>query len=91
MLGERFYRFNKYCLYESSVRVPIIISGSALPEAWKGVEDQRPAELVDVYPTLLKAAGIGIPRIAVGIDLLDNRQTRDFSFCALHERKEEAA
>jgi arylsulfatase A-like enzyme len=26
MLGERNYRFTKYCLYDSSVRVPVILS-----------------------------------------------------------------
>jgi len=91
MLGERYYRFNKYCLYESSVRVPIIISGSALPDEWKGKQDARLAELVDVYPTLLNPAGIKVPQTAVGMDLLDNNVNRAFSFCALHERKEEAA
>ena len=91
MLGERYYRFNKYCLYDASVRVPIIISGSALPKEWKSKEDKRPAELVDVYPTLLQAAGIEVPEKAVGMNLLDKDKTREFSFCALHERKEEAA
>lgn len=91
MLGERYFRFNKYCLYDASVRVPIIIAGPALPEEWKGKEDERPAELVDVYPTLLKAAGIAVPENAVGINLLNNDETRQASFCALHEREEEAA
>ena len=91
MLGERYYRFNKYCLYDASVRVPIIISGSALPEEWKGKEDRRPAQLTDVYPTLLKAAGIEVPQKAVGINLLDKEQTRKASFCALHERKDKAS
>ncbi|MHA1599762.1 MAG: sulfatase family protein, partial [Alphaproteobacteria bacterium] len=90
MLGERFYRFNKYCLYESSVRVPLILSGSALPERRRGEVDHRPAELVDLYPTLLSAAGIKVPKSAVGLDLLSNRK-RPGSFCALHERREEAA
>ena len=91
MLGERYYRFNKYCLYESSVRVPIIISGSALPKEWKGKEDARPAELADVYPTLLKAAGIEVPEKAVGLNLLNRDDTREASFCALHEREDEAS
>ncbi|NOR66839.1 MAG: sulfatase-like hydrolase/transferase [Woeseiaceae bacterium] len=60
MLGERFYRFNKYCLYESSVRVPLIVSGSAVPKKLRGHTDHRPAELVDLYPTILKAADIEI-------------------------------
>lgn len=91
MLGERYYRFNKYCLYESSVRVPVILSGSALPEKFRGRKDERPAELVDVYPTLLQAAGIEVPDLAQGKDLLTESPLRTGSFCALHERGEEAA
>jgi arylsulfatase A-like enzyme len=90
MLGERFYRFNKYCLYESSVRVPIILSGSALPMKIRGKTDHRPAELVDIYPTLLEAAGINVPEKLSGLNLLSDK-IRSGSFCALHERKEEAA
>jgi arylsulfatase len=90
MLGERFYRFNKYCLYESSVRVPLILSGSALPEHLRGLTDRRPAELVDLYPTLLHAAGIPVPDDMPGLDLLTD-QKRPASFCGLHERREEAA
>jgi arylsulfatase len=90
MLGERFYRFNKYCLYESSVRVPLMLSGSAVPQTLRGQTDHRPAELVDLYPTLLKAAGIKIPGSPVGLNLL-GRKKRVGSFCALHERKDEAA
>jgi len=90
MLGERFYRFNKYCLYESSVRVPMILSGSALPAKLRGTTDHRPAELVDLYPTLLAAAGIPVPTRAVGLNLLGDKK-RTASFCALHERKKEAA
>ncbi len=90
MLGERFYRFNKYCLYESSVRVPIIFSGSALPQEFIGKIDKRPAELIDIYPTILSALGVQVPPILPGIDLLSN-ETRQASFCALHEREGEAA
>ena len=91
MLGERYYRFNKYCLYESSVRVPMILSGTALPEGLQGKVDQRPAELVDLYPTLLNAAGIDIPEIAAGVDLINDSHQRTANFCGLHERADEAA
>ncbi|MFA9370191.1 MAG: sulfatase [Labilibaculum antarcticum] len=91
MLGERYYRFNKYCLYESSVRVPFILAGKALPDHFKNTIDKRQAELVDVYPTLLKLAGIKVPKSAVGINLMDTTQTRKASFCALHEKKGEAS
>ncbi|TWT81532.1 Arylsulfatase [Planctomycetes bacterium CA13] len=90
MLGERFYRFNKYCLYESSVRVPLVLAGSAIPEQLRGTRDHRAAELVDLYPTLLSATGIEVPQQSVGLNLLD-RQKRPASFCALHEREAEAA
>ncbi len=91
MLGERYYRFNKYCLYESSVRVPMIFSGTALPSEFRGKIDHRPAELVDVYPTLLKAAGVEVPQRAEGLDLLSQEKLRPASFCALHERSDEAS
>ena len=90
MLGERFYRFNKYCLYESSVRVPLILSGSAVPETLQGRTDHRPAELVDLYPTILEAAGIETGARTVGLNLM-GKKTREASFSALHARQHEAA
>jgi arylsulfatase len=90
MLGERFYRFNKYCLYESSVRVPLMLSGSAVPKELRGQTDHRPAELVDLYPTILKAANIKPSSSPVGLNLMGDKKRRA-SFCALHERKNEAA
>ena len=93
MLGERFYRFNKYCLYESSVRVPLILSGTALPKIFHRKTDSRPAELVDLYPTILKAAGIDLPKgpaAPVGLNLLSNKK-RQAAFCALHERRHSAS
>jgi arylsulfatase A-like enzyme len=91
MLGERYYRFNKYCLYESSVRVPLILSGPAVPEEFKGRIDPRPAELLDVYPTLLKAAGIPVPGSTHGLDLLGQGAFREAGFCGLHEKPGEAS
>ncbi|MFO7645483.1 MAG: sulfatase-like hydrolase/transferase [Desulfosarcina sp.] len=84
MLGERNYRFTKYCLYESSVRIPIILSGSAVPEILRGTIDHRPAELVDLYPTLAKVAGTKHQFNAPGLDLLSN-QMRKGSFCEFHD------
>ena len=91
MLGERYYRFNKYCLYESAVRVPMILSGTALPAEFQGKIDHRPAELIDIYPTLLKAAGVEVPQTAKGRDLLSLDELRQANFCALHERPGEAS
>jgi arylsulfatase A-like enzyme len=49
MLGERFYRFNKYNLYEASVRVPLIIAGNALPQSAKiNTQVDYPVENIDI-------------------------------------------
>jgi arylsulfatase A-like enzyme len=64
MLGDRRHHFGKYCLYEGSVRVPLIIAGPTVPLHKQGTVDDRPAELVDVLPTLLDvAAGSIDPRL----------------------------
>lgn len=74
MLGERCFRFTKYCLYESSVRVPMILGGTAVPKDRKGTIDSRPAELVDVLPTIMKAAGFDAKAGKPGENLLDPSQ-----------------
>jgi arylsulfatase A-like enzyme len=84
MLGERNYHFTKYCLYESSVRVPVILSGSVVPENLRGTIDDRPAELVDLYPTIVKAAGTTQELDSPGLDLLGN-QKHIGSFCEFHD------
>ena len=84
MLGERNYRFTKYCLYDSSVRIPILLSGSVIPEAIRGTIDNRPAELVDLYPTLTKVAGTNQQLNSPGLDLLSNQKHKG-SFCEYHD------
>jgi len=90
MLGERYYRFNKYCLFESSVRVPMIIAGTAVPKRTRGTVDHRPAELVDVVPTILKAAGIGNDKSKPGRDLLSPPVKRA-GFCEFHNQPKTSA
>ncbi|MDQ3590511.1 MAG: sulfatase-like hydrolase/transferase [Actinomycetota bacterium] len=70
MLGDR-RRFSKYCLYEGSVRVPLMVAGPNVPAHLRGTVDYRPAELVDVLPTLLSVAGETIPPESPGASLLD--------------------
>ena len=84
MLGERNYHFTKYCLYDSSIRVPVILSGSVVPEQLRGTIDDRPAELVDLYPTIMKAAGTTQELDSPGLDLLGN-QEHTGSFCEFHD------
>lgn len=91
MLGERYYRFNKYNLYEHSVRVPMIISGTALPDSVKrGTIENRPTENVDILPTVLSFANIQPEKNLPGTNLLKIPE-KDGTFSALHEREGEAA
>jgi arylsulfatase A-like enzyme len=86
MLGERHFRFTKYCLYDSSVRVPLLLAGGALPAAMRGTMDDRPAELVDVVPTLIRVAGTNPAPELPGLDLLGS-QRRPGAFCEYHDGK----
>ena len=90
MLGEHYFRFNKYNLYDASVRVPMILTGSALPDSIKGnTTNDKPVENIDILPTLLNFAGIKKDKKLPGKNLLDPGQ-RKANFSALHERKGEA-
>jgi len=68
-LGERD-RFSKYSLYEASVRVPLIVAGAGVDPEQAGQVDHRAAELVDLVPTFLDAAGQRIPDELPGESLL---------------------
>jgi arylsulfatase A-like enzyme len=53
-LGEK-QRWAKRTLWEDGTRVPLIV---AAPGYASGLRTDRPAELLDVYPTLLQLAGL---------------------------------
>ena len=82
MLGDRG-RVSKYCLYEGSVRVPMLVAGPGVSRL--GIVDERPAELVDVVPTLLDAAGAEIPEVLPGVSLLSDFN-RGGTFAEFHGR-----
>lgn len=82
MMGDRG-RVSKYCLYEGSVRVPLIVAGPGV--ARRGAVDARPAELVDVVPTLLDVAGVEIPEALPGVSLFSGFE-RAGSFAEMHGR-----
>lgn len=91
MLGERYYKFNKYNLYDASVRVPMIISGSALPkDIQRNSVDNLSAENTDLLPTLLAYSGIPQEKPLLGENLLTKNRNQA-TFAALHERPNEAA
>lgn len=67
MLGERGMWF-KMCLFEGSVRVPLIIAGPGWPQ---GVARPENTSLLDLAPTILAQAGGAAQRTAFeGHDLL---------------------
>ena len=83
MLGERNFRFSKYCLYESSVRVPLMLSGSIVPASKRGTIDDLPVELIDLVPTLARTAGTTGAEALPGLDLLGPRR-RGGAFSEFH-------
>ena len=82
MLGDR-HRYSKYCLYDASVRGPMILAGSGVPEELHGTTDDRHAELVDVLPTLLSAAGEATPLEFPSVSLLSD-PVRAAGFAEMH-------
>ena len=83
MLGERDLRYSKYCLYDSSVRVPLILAGDRIPAALRGTRDSRPAMLTDLLPTICAAAGAAPDPRWPGLDLLSGAEHRG-AFCEFH-------
>jgi arylsulfatase A-like enzyme len=83
MLGDRRHRFGKYCLYEASVRVPLIVAGSLADGHRRGTVDREPAELVDILPTVLAAAGERVPPELPGVDLFGARR-KSGGFAEMH-------
>lgn len=65
-LGEHGEATHGYFIYESTLRVPLLVK---LPHAREGLRSTRPAGLVDVLPTILGALGIPAPPGLQGEDL----------------------
>ncbi|MEG0766797.1 MAG: arylsulfatase, partial [Clostridia bacterium] len=66
MMGDH-HLFRKALPYEGSAHVPLLIAGPGIP---KGRRIDAVAELMDVMPTLLSAAGIPTPETVDGSNLL---------------------
>ncbi len=80
MLGDRG-RISKYCLYEGSIRIPMIMAGAGV--GGRGHVDDRYAELVDVMPTLLQIVGDEVPASMPGMSLLSSH-LRSGTFTEMH-------
>ncbi|OJV21876.1 MAG: hypothetical protein BGO21_25290 [Dyadobacter sp. 50-39] len=68
-LGEHGLE-GKWFGFEESIRVPLIISGGALPANMRGRTSGQLALNIDIAPTILAFAGIAVPKAIQGYDLL---------------------
>ncbi len=66
-LGEHGH-WQKQTLFEEATRVPLIVKGGQARIA--GFSDDRPVELIDLYPTVASWAGIAFDETLPGTDLL---------------------
>jgi len=67
LLGERGGGHTKYCLYESAIRVPLLVRWPGVSQA--GLVSSAPVELIDLLPTWLEAAGLPVPNFLPGRSL----------------------
>lgn len=74
-LGEHGLE-GKWFGYEESIRVPMIISGGALPKGLQNRSSNQLALNIDIAPTILSAAGIPAPSAIQGYDLLAVEQKK---------------
>lgn len=82
-LGQHGH-MGKQCLYEHSIRVPLIFAGPNIP---KGEKRDNYAFLLDIYPTLCDMANIEPPKSVEGISLFpvikdETQTTRDILYLA---------
>jgi len=59
----------KWLMYEESIRVPLIVRDPRLPEALRGTRRDEMVLSIDLAPTMLSMAGVGIPGGVQGADL----------------------
>jgi choline-sulfatase len=65
-LGEHGERTHGMLLYDGALRIPLVVAGPGVAAG----ENRRPVSIVDVAPTVLRLAGLGVPGAMQGRDLL---------------------
>lgn len=66
MLGEHGEKTHTYFIYESAIKVPLVIK---LPGQKKGGSVSEPVGIIDIVPTVCSLMGINIPAEVQGADL----------------------
>jgi arylsulfatase A-like enzyme len=87
--GPKYAPRSKQSQYDGGLRTPIMVRW---PEKVAPSRNETVVSSLDLYPTLLKAAGIEVPASMPGVDLLDsnavaNRKTV-FGDCYTHNSKD---
>jgi arylsulfatase A-like enzyme len=82
-LGERGGFLHRDLLYDDLIRVPLILWGKSVP---RGRVEPGLASSVDIAPTLLAAAGVRVPELMEGHDLLAAR-AETAVFAQLEDRR----
>ena len=67
LLGGRGGCFSKYCLYDSALRVPLVVRWPGVGK--EGAVVSAPVELIDLFPTWLDIAGLPAPEFLPGRSL----------------------
>ncbi len=70
--GDHGGLLHRATLYEELLHVPLILSGAGIPE---GKTNSRFVGLIDIVPTILAAAGLPVPDLMAGRDLLEMDDT----------------
>jgi len=65
-LGDHMERTHGMLLYDSTLRVPLIVSAPGVTAARRS----EPVSLVDIAPTIVRVAGVAVPVAMKGRDLL---------------------
>ncbi|TZF84894.1 sulfatase [Pedobacter sp. BS3] len=69
-LGEHGLE-GKWYAYEESIRVPLFIYDPRLPARSRGIQAEQMVLNIDVAPTILNMAGVKVPSVMQGENLLD--------------------
>lgn len=68
-LQDHGFTNHRAVLQDSTTRVPMIITGGAVPEEWRGTVRSDPTDAVDIFPTIAEIVGTVPPATAKGRSL----------------------